>query len=126
VAADEARRRRAQLKVVHAMGFLETEARYILQLATPSVADSTRVREIACRELREAISGIGVEAQCDVLEGRPAAAVVREAEAIGAELIVVGARGGTGISRVLLGSVAERIVRHASSAVLVVRSRHRS
>jgi nucleotide-binding universal stress UspA family protein len=39
------------------------------------------------------------------------------------DLVVVGSHGRTGISRVLLGSVAEKIVRHASCPVLVARKR---
>jgi universal stress protein A len=39
-----------------------------------------------------------------------------------ADLIVVGTHGRTGIGRLLIGSVAERVVRHAKCAVLVVRA----
>ena len=56
-----------------------------------------------------------------VEEGIPYAGVVSSAEKAGAELIVVGSRGATGLSRVLLGSVAERIVRYAHAPVLVAR-----
>jgi nucleotide-binding universal stress UspA family protein len=38
-----------------------------------------------------------------------------------ADLIVLGTQGRTGIPRALIGSVAERVVRHASCPVLVVR-----
>ena len=39
------------------------------------------------------------------------------------DLVVVGSHGRTGVQRVLLGSVAERIVRHARTPVLVARAR---
>jgi nucleotide-binding universal stress UspA family protein len=39
------------------------------------------------------------------------------------DLVVVGSHGRTGFRRVLLGSVAEKIVRHAGCPVLVARSR---
>lgn len=39
------------------------------------------------------------------------------------DLVVMGTHGRTGIKHVLLGSVAERVVRHAPCSVLVVRSR---
>jgi universal stress protein A len=39
------------------------------------------------------------------------------------DLVVVGTHGHTGLAHVLLGSVAERIVRHAPTPVLVVRAR---
>ena len=46
---------------------------------------------------------------------------LREADAVGAELVVVGTHGHTGLARLLLGSVAEKIVRGAACSVLVVR-----
>lgn len=44
------------------------------------------------------------------------------AERAGVDLIVVGTHGRTGLTHVLMGSVAERIVQHAKCAVLVVKS----
>jgi nucleotide-binding universal stress UspA family protein len=43
------------------------------------------------------------------------------AEEIGADLIVLGARGATGLKRLLLGSTAEEVLRHAHCPVLVTR-----
>ena len=48
--------------------------------------------------------------------------VINLAEGIGADMIVVGSRGGGTISRAVMGSDAESIVRHADVPVLVVRS----
>jgi len=56
-----------------------------------------------------------------VVEGRPGPAIVKEAEAVGAELVVVGTRGRTGLPRMAFGSVAELVVRSAHSSVLIVR-----
>lgn len=51
----------------------------------------------------------------------PAKAIVDLAEELDADLIVVGTHGRTGLSHLLIGSVAEKVVRHASCAVLAVR-----
>ncbi len=57
-----------------------------------------------------------------VLSGAEAAeALVKYAEGEGADMLIVGSRGLAGIERVLLGSVAERVVRLAHCPVLVVR-----
>ena len=56
-----------------------------------------------------------------ILEGAPGSVICDEAERHGYDLIVVGSHGRTGIKRYLLGSVAERVVRHAPCEVLVVR-----
>lgn len=53
--------------------------------------------------------------------GQPADAIVDLANDWPADLIVVGSRGRSGIGRVLLGSVAESVVRRAPCPVLVVR-----
>jgi nucleotide-binding universal stress UspA family protein len=55
-----------------------------------------------------------------VAAGRPAAQIVHYAERHGVDLIVLGTHGRTGVSRALLGSVAEAVVRMASCPVLTV------
>ena len=56
-----------------------------------------------------------------VVTGDPADAIVRVAQEIPADLIIMGTHGRTGLSHILLGSVAEKVVRHASCPVLTVR-----
>ena len=54
--------------------------------------------------------------------GRVSEHVNEQARLAGAELIVVGSHGRRGVGRVLLGSDAEQIVRHATLPVLIVRA----
>ena len=56
--------------------------------------------------------------------GDPAEQILRYAAAESIDLIVVGTHGRTGVSRVLLGSVAERVIRGAACPVLVVPTSH--
>ena len=56
-----------------------------------------------------------------LLIGPPALTIVEHAASSRADLIVMGTNGRTGLSHLLLGSVAERVVRTASCPVLVVR-----
>ena len=120
-AAVEARRRGAQLAVVQAIGFLDVEASYLLELGTPAIAPPP-VFDVAARELSECVARLQVKATCKVLDRPAAAAIVTEAASLGAELVVVGARGRTGLGRLVLGSVAEKVARTAPWSVLVVRS----
>jgi nucleotide-binding universal stress UspA family protein len=53
--------------------------------------------------------------------GDPYAVIVKKAEQIGASLLVIGGSGATGLKRVFLGSVAEKVVRNAHCSVLVAR-----
>jgi len=62
----------------------------------------------------------GLEAQTVERPGRPAELIVDEARARGAQLIVVGSRGRTGLKEFVLGSVAQHVVAHAPCPVLVV------
>jgi nucleotide-binding universal stress UspA family protein len=61
-----------------------------------------------------------VQVDAKVLIGEPFGDICRVAEKEKVDLIVIGSHGRTGLSHVLLGSVAERVVRHASCPVLVV------
>jgi nucleotide-binding universal stress UspA family protein len=55
------------------------------------------------------------------LEGDPAAEIVRYATDAGMDLIVMGTHGRTGLERLLMGSVAEKVMREAPCSVLVVK-----
>ena len=59
--------------------------------------------------------------QTVVAEGNPAYEVISTAESLKADLIVLSTNGRSGLKHVLLGSTAERIVRHAHCPVLTVR-----
>jgi nucleotide-binding universal stress UspA family protein len=56
-----------------------------------------------------------------VVEGDPVTEILHAAAADGSDLIVLGTHGRTGLSRFLLGSIAERVVRMAPCAVLTVK-----
>ena len=54
-------------------------------------------------------------------EGQAASAIVRQAEDIQADMIVIGTHGRSGLPHMLLGSVAEKVARTASCSVLTIR-----
>ncbi len=63
----------------------------------------------------------GVEVAVEVRVGRPDAAIVDCANERGADLIVMGSHGRTGLERLLVGSVSERVIGAAGCPVLVVK-----
>jgi len=63
----------------------------------------------------------GVSVRFLVWEGEAGEAILDAASAEGVDMIVVGTRGRGGMERLLMGSVSEHVVRHASVPVLVVR-----
>lgn len=58
--------------------------------------------------------------------GAPAHTIVGLAAELNADLIVIGTHGRSGFARVLLGSVAEQVIRHAGCPVFVVRQKNPS
>jgi len=82
-------------------------------------------RTLAAREMEKLLSDVShagkpaIKARIE--EGDAAATIVWIAEQRGCELIVMGTHGRTGLARVLLGSVAENVVRLAPCPVLTVR-----
>ena len=81
------------------------------------------VRDAAREQLeerREKLASAGVEADARLSEGIAAEAIVAAATDLNADLVVMGTRGHTGLKHVLLGSVAERTVRHAACPVLTL------
>ena len=63
----------------------------------------------------------GIDAEALLEEGQPDEVVVGTAATRGADLIVVGSHGRTGMARLLMGSTSERIIGLAACAVLVVK-----
>jgi len=124
--AQQASRRGVPLEVVHAIGFLDVEASYVIDQATPGISQATGDDEAFRLSLMQAVRRLGIEAECKIVRNPAAAAIVKEADAIGAELIVVGTHGTTGLARLMLGSVAEQVIRAAGCSVLLVRPRARA
>lgn len=63
----------------------------------------------------------GLDVEEHLSEEPPSLAIVDVAEELGADLIVIGTRGLTGVKHVLLGSVAERVVQSAHCPVLTIK-----
>jgi nucleotide-binding universal stress UspA family protein len=68
-----------------------------------------------CEELK------GLEVEEVIVHGDAAAEIVRVAGEQEADLIVISSHGRTGLGRMIFGSTAEAVVRHASCPVLVVK-----
>jgi len=126
-AADLARRDGARLLCLHVV---ETVAPppvvgYAPTAEPPPSADvSEGLEESAQRELprlarRDECAGLEVEEL--VTHGEAASEIVRVARERAVDLIVVSSHGRTGLGRMLFGSTAESVVRHAQCPVLVVK-----
>jgi len=81
----------------------------------------TREAQRQLEDARRILAEDGVEAEYVTAVGNPAAEIIAAAEERDVDLIVVGHRGRSAISRFIEGSVSDRVVRHASCDVLVAR-----
>ena len=70
----------------------------------------------------EKAKAAGVEVEEKLVEGVPSKVILQEADAGGYDVIVMGTLGRTGISKLLMGSVAEKIVQNAKCPVMVAKS----
>jgi nucleotide-binding universal stress UspA family protein len=76
--------------------------------------------DVLARDERRLVdAGFAVEKH--VREGDPAHTIIDVASEKGADLIVVGARGNTGLRRFMLGSVSGKLSHHAPKSLLIVR-----
>ena len=89
-----------------------------VQWAISPHEDVDATLEAAAAVAREA----GVTVNVYPRQGDPADAIVRVAEDVDADLIVVGNKGMTGAKRFLLGSVPNKVSHHAPCSVLIIRT----
>jgi nucleotide-binding universal stress UspA family protein len=73
------------------------------------------------KELAASFAAAGRSSSAELRSGDPAASLIQCAEEQKADLLVVGSHGLSAIDRFLLGSVPEKVLRHASCSVLVVK-----
>jgi universal stress protein A len=115
----------ASVHVVHivdnplAAGVWASEV-YTTELAGLQI-NLVRDAEKQLRRGMRALDHHGIKVTTEVRTGRPAPTIVQCARDRGSDLLIVGSHGRTGVAHLVMGSVAEHVVRHAPCPVLVVR-----
>jgi nucleotide-binding universal stress UspA family protein len=84
----------------------------------PGAIVATVDRELAVRSDRATAAGL--RSYTRMLEGVAHREIVREAQETNTDLIVIGTHGRRGLAHLVLGSIAEQVVRHAGCPVLTV------
>ena len=79
-----------------------------------------RASEEKLKEISKNLAKAGVRCRTLIETGVAYQAIVESAKKVHADLIVLSSHGRTGLAHVLIGSVAERVVQHATCSVLVV------
>jgi nucleotide-binding universal stress UspA family protein len=90
-------------------------------MATPEAMTALQAKFSEALETRaNRVRGQGLTCSSSSVEGAAAQEIVRRATQSGADFIVVGTHGRSGLTHALVGSVAERVVQRAGCPVLVV------
>ncbi len=93
-----------------------------LDVPEPELAQRLQAEyEERLRELTERIVRKGFSVSSEMVFGKPSVEIIQQARDWQADMIVLGTHGRTGLEHVLLGSVAEKVVRKAPCPVLTVR-----
>lgn len=118
---------RAPHHVLHIVAALEphVDAVASVPLGEASYEVADRYRELILEHVSAAFAGRPTAAEVQffvhVRIGKPVSQILGLAAEVGADLIFIGSHGRTGVERLLLGSVSERVVREAGCPVMVVR-----
>jgi nucleotide-binding universal stress UspA family protein/uncharacterized protein (DUF2267 family) len=117
LAANLAKDRDAQLVLLHVIEPSEFESELGVALSDPKALRAAVDGELF--ELQRSYKSVRCEQV--VAMGAPAAEIVRVAREIKSDLIVLGTHGRTGLGRLLMGSVAEEVIRRAPCPVLTLK-----
>lgn len=118
MACSLARDYRARLVVLHVM---EPPIVYG-ELITPHASDLDFEQAVRRRLSQLVMPDLRIQVEHVMSEGEPSAEIIRIARGANADLIVMGSHGRGGIARVLLGSVAEEVLRKADCPLLIVKT----
>lgn len=110
----------ADLSLVHVVEPVPPMAEMYNVLLTQSNADALRLAQNQAARLARKLSGRNRKVTSVVLSGKPFHEIATLAEKRAVDVVVIGTHGHTGWERVLMGSTAERVVRHAPCPVLTV------
>jgi nucleotide-binding universal stress UspA family protein len=111
----------ARLHVVHAVRPAVIGTEFVDQAgAVVSQQDMRERGDRICAEIVAKAEGEGVVAEAHSVDGDPADALVKVAEAVDADLVVLGNRGMSGVKRFLLGSVPNKVSHRCPCSVLIV------
>ena len=118
---------RAPHHVLHIASVLDPHDRFVGGGAVRTITHETasRIQQLILDNMTKAFAGRDTAAEVQVYVhariGSPASELLALAAELGADLIFIGSHGKTGVERLVLGSVSERVVREARCPVMVVR-----
>lgn len=129
----------AEQALPHAFALAERfQAELVLLRVLVPLARPPAVAEAALQKAEEATTALvreylervtaqaqerGIQARAVIIAGRPHVEIIQYAETNQVDLVVISSRGQSGLSRWLMGSVSDRVVRGVDVPVMLVRAR---
>ena len=130
IARDEAKAHGARVILLHVID-LPTNFKPEAVIVPEAEGAPINIKDYAVKQAEEHLADLnerlgkdGVTAQTFIRLGKPEDEIVRFANENNVDLIAMGTHGRTGLAHMLVGSVAERVVRTAKVPVLTIRSDH--
>ena len=114
----------ARLYLLHVIEHLHGDEHYMILMLTPQEI-AEKMKKEAEKQLNNLAKKIKkrLKIKIEVREGKAFVEIVKTAWEENIDLIVMSSHGRTGLSQVLIGSVAERVVRKAQCPVLIVKDK---
>ena len=122
VAAGLAKRLEAELNVLHVFDLPRDYTPYAMFIGMELEEKIEAAAGESLEAIRSDLEKRQLTVTTQVRRGLPSQVIPKAAEEHGSQLIVMGTRGNTGLSHVLLGSVSERTMRSAGCSVLAVKA----
>jgi nucleotide-binding universal stress UspA family protein len=94
---------------------------YEVALPDNFMGDARKAGRRELDALEKTAADAGLDVKSHLRDGPPDMAIDEVAKEVSADLIVIGTRGNTGLKHIVLGSVAERTLRHSPCPVLAVK-----
>ena len=112
----------SQIFLLHVIdeAILEQLSRYGEKSKNDFLEEMKKGAKVFQRDMAKVIKAEGIPVTVALSRGAPHEAILREARHLEADLIVMGKLGKRGVSKILLGSVAERVIEFSTLPVLVI------
>jgi universal stress protein A len=126
-AVEMAKQNKAKIYLLHVIGVVQMcTVDYCLDQQTIDALDKKSIKsseDMVQKQIKRVVHSKDVEIISYVTKGTPYEEILKEQENKKINLIVIATHGRTGLMSYLLGSVAEKVVRHARCAVFLVRGK---
>lgn len=101
-------------------GIAPTMYRQVVEAHAKDLSEARTEHQRIADETAASLRAGGREVSAEMRTGDAASEIIATSEAVGADLVVMGSRGQTGLARMLLGSVARNVVQGSRASVLIV------